>query len=208
MRAVVSKTRRAATRHRFGVIIISAFAISILGLTAGAGSAWAEGAQAPPPNYVTVQQALSYLVNDHSSMGNSDALMKVNDALAAQDAGGVNLGEVREAKTDLLAGNTASARTLLQKSIRNVVAKLPPAVGDETGTTVMVAPFVQPAPLTGTGLIFLALSLIVAAVGGLLSTRLRPREGLRDLSRDILGAEGIRHHRTDSGTKGSGHDGE
>lgn len=71
-----------------------------------------------------------------------------------------------------------------------------PAVGEETGTSVMAAPY-SSSGLDGTGWVFLVLSAIVAIGGTILASWLRPPEGLRDLSRDILGAQGLRHRKAE-----------
>ncbi|WP_315913557.1 hypothetical protein [Arthrobacter sp. lap29] len=183
-------------RSLVGILVV------FLSLTMVGQPAWAHGGQSPTEGYVMVQQALSYLVTDPSPAGTAQALTKVNDALAAKDQDGVAVAEVKQAKADLMNGDTNSGRALLQGSIKEAIAALKPAVGEETGTTIVVAPFVPPATLTVTAWVFLALSVLVAIGGTILAIRFRPSEGMRDLRRDILGAKGLRHqssHRESTG---------
>ncbi|MCY0906411.1 hypothetical protein OS914_16180 [Arthrobacter sp. H14-L1] len=153
-----------------------------------------------------VQQALSYLVNDSSQAGTTQALAKVDEALAAKDQDGVAVADVEQAKTDLMNGDTKSGRALLQGSIAEAVAALKPAVGEETGTTIMVAPFESRGSLTVTDWVFLVLSVLIAIGGTILAVRFRPPEGMRDLRRDILGAEGLRHQSPQPKSNGRDHD--
>jgi hypothetical protein len=162
-----------------------------------AGPAWADGGDPLDEGYVIVQQALSYLVNDASAAGTTEALMngttealmKVDEALAADDQDGVDVAVLREAKTALQAGDTAAGRELLQESITAAVTALAPATGEETGTTIVLGPLSDRAPFSITKWILLASSLVVAAVGVWLATLFRPRESLKELSRDILAGQ-------------------
>ncbi len=83
----------------------AAAVLALLGVLLGAGTAWADMGQSPPPNYVVVQQAMSYLVNDPSAMGAENALAKVNEVLSAPPAAGVDVAEVRQARSALQAGD-------------------------------------------------------------------------------------------------------
>jgi hypothetical protein len=139
-----------------------------------------------------VLQALSYLVNDPGPEGTAQALAMVEDALEAEDQDGVDVPTLKRAATALEAGRTEEARALLQDSISEVVASLEPAVGEETGTTVMLAPLPPRGALSVTDWIFLGLSVLVAAVGIMLAVIFRPHESLRELSRDIAAARGLR----------------
>ena len=170
-----------------------ALAMMLLSVTLLGRPAWAHGGQSATEGYVMVQQALSCLVNDASPAGTAKALLKVDEVLAAKDQDGVAVAEVQRAKVALTAGDTATARTLLQGSIAEAIAALKPAVGDETGTTIMVAPFVYRGSLSVTDWILLVLSVVVAIGGTILAVRFRPLEGMRDLRRDILGAEDRRY---------------
>ena len=198
----IRSDRRRNWSDKFGRRSLLGFLMVFLSLTMVGQPAWAHGGQSPTEGYVMVQQALSYLVTDPSPAGTAQALTKVNDALAAKDQDGVAVAEVKQAKADLMNGDTNSGRALLQGSIKEAIAALKPAVGEETGTTIVVAPFVPPATLTVTAWVFLALSVLVAIGGTILAIRFRPSEGMRDLRRDILGAKGLRHqssHRESTG---------
>lgn len=120
-------------------------AIALLGTAANGQPAWADADAPPAHRYVIVQQALSYLVTDPSSSSTAQALMKADDELSASDQSGVNTAEVTKARAALQCGDTSSGRTLLQDSIAVAVSSLQPAVGEETGTTVVIAPYVPAA---------------------------------------------------------------
>ncbi|MBN9151131.1 MAG: hypothetical protein KF739_00825 [Cryobacterium sp.] len=162
--------------------------LALLGVSVVGPPAWAHGGDGVTEGYVIVQQALSYLVNDTSPAGTMKALEKVDEVLIAEDQDGVDVAEVEQAKTALSAGDTKTAQTLLQGSITEAVAALKPAVGEETGTTTMLAPYAQ-GPLTGTDWAFLVLSVLAAVGGTILAMWLRPRQGLRELRHDILAGE-------------------
>ncbi|MDQ6751847.1 MAG: hypothetical protein M3017_00160 [Actinomycetota bacterium] len=196
--------RRRAARFRRRSLV--GFLVVFLSVTLVGQPAWAHGGQSPTEGYVMVQQALSYLVNEPSPAGTAEALTKVDAALAAKDQDGVAVAEVQQAKTDLMNGNTQSGRALLQGSIAEAAAALKPAVGEETGTTIMVAPFVSGGSLTVTDWVFLVLSVLVAIGGTILAVRFRPPEGMRDLRRDILGAEGLRHQSSQLKSNGRDND--
>lgn len=185
--------------------ILPGLALALLGTAAVGQPAWADDAAPPAQGYVIVQQALSYLVTDPSSASTAQALMKVDEELAVTDQSGVNTAEVAKARVALQRGDTSSGRTLLQDSIAVAVSALQPAVGEETGTTVVVGPYVPRDGIAPESWIFLALSILVAVAGGALALRLRPREGLRDLSRDIHAPDGYRHHPPEPHLNGSEH---
>ena len=102
-------------------------------LTLVAAPAWAHGGQSPKEGYVMVQQAISFLANEPDAKGTSEALVRVDDALNAEDQDGVDIPVLEQAKAALNAGNADGARPLLQSSIKAAVASLKPATGDETG---------------------------------------------------------------------------
>lgn len=178
--------RSASLRRRFARAAALAFTAATI-LVGVAQPAWAE-TEAPRPASLSVQQALSHLVNEPGATGASEAVMKVDEALQATDQSGVDLAELRQAKTALQRGDSARAMPLLQHSIAGALAAAKPAVGEETGTTVVAAPYAGEGPLTATQWILLGLFVLVAAVGSGLAVLLRPRENLDDLRRDILAA--------------------
>jgi hypothetical protein len=135
-----------------------------------------------------VQQAISYLVNQPGATGTAQALVRVDNALAAKDQDGVDVATLQQAKVDLKSGNADTARPLLQKSISEATAALKPATGEETGTTTVVPPFHGTVALSGTNWLLLILSMLVAVGGAILVYLLRPKENLRALTADILAA--------------------
>lgn len=202
---LLSVSRHPPRRRRFAGRALVGFVAVFLSVTLVGQPAWAHGGQSATEGYVMVQQALSYLVNDSSPTGTANALGKVDEALAAADQDGVNVAEVQQAKSALSAGDTAAARKLLQTSISDAVAALKPAVGEETGTSIMLPPFTQ-GPISVTGWVFLLLSALVAIGGAILAMLFRPREGMRQLRRDILAADGRRSPSPQLNSNGRDHD--
>ena len=159
---------------------VSVFLLAILSSAVLAQPASADEGDASTEGYVIVQQALSYLVNDTGPDAAAQALMKVDEALAAEDQEGVDVNQVRQAKSALEAGQFDEGRTLLQGSIAAALSVLGPATAEETGTSVVLGP--QPrAALTGWAIGFLILSLLMAFTGIALAILFRPRQNLRDL---------------------------
>jgi hypothetical protein len=181
--------RYRARTGRIGRLVVSSVLAAVLGVFLIGQPAWADGGQSANEGYVIVQQALSYLVNEPGMSGTTEALMKVNEALAAKDQDGVDVAKVEEAKAALKAGDTAAARTLLQDSITEAVTALKPAVGMQTGTTTMLAPLPPRGALSPVDWILLAASVIFGAIGVALAAMLRPRESLRQLTLDIQAAD-------------------
>lgn len=173
-------------------MLLAAMVLTIAGVTVSAQAASADEGEASDEGYVIVQQALSYLVNEPGATGAESALMKVDEALAAEDQDGVTVADVEQAKIALNEGDEEAARKLLQRSIAVAVDELKPATGIETGTTVMLAPIPPRAALGSSEWLLLALSAVIAAVGVSLSVLFRPRESMKDLTRDILAARGLR----------------
>ena len=135
-----------------------------------------------------VQQAISYLVNQPEPKGTAEALVRVDNALAAKDQDGVNVAILQQAKADLTAGNTDAARPLLQNSISEAVAALKPATGEQTGTKTVVPPFQGDGSLSGMDWVLLILSGLAALGGAVLVYLLRPKENLDAIGRNILAA--------------------
>lgn len=162
--------------------------LMVLGSLTIASPARADGGQSADEGYVMVLQALSFLVNDPGPDGTAQALAMVGDALEAEDQDGVDVLMLEQAAASLRAGSTEEAQTLLQGSISEAVDSLEPAVGDETGTTVMLAPLPPRGALSVTDWVFLGLSVLAAAVGIVLAVLFRPTESLRELGHDISAA--------------------
>ena len=154
-----------------------------------AAPARADGGESTDEGYVMVLQALSFLVNVPGADGAAQAKAMVEDALDADDQDGVDVATLGRAASALEDGRTEAARELLQESITAAVTSLEPAVGEQTGTTVMLAPLPRRAGLSPTDWVFLGLSVLVAAFGIILSVKFRPRETLSELSRDISAAK-------------------
>jgi hypothetical protein len=182
-RAAGETSARGGMRRRIAVTVMM-IAASVL----VAGPAWAHGGQSPSEGYVMVQQAISYLVNQPGPKGTAEALVRVDNALAAKDQDGVNVAALQLAKADLTAGNTDAARALLQNSISEAVAALKPATGEQTGTKIVVPPFQGTASLSGMDWVLLILSGLAALGGAVLVYLLRPKENLDAIGRNILAA--------------------
>jgi hypothetical protein len=168
--------------------LASVFLIAVASIVLVAGPAWAHGGQSATEGYVMVQQAIAYLVNEPGPKGTAEALVRVDNALAAKDQDGVDVPTVAKAQAQLKAGNADAARPLLQDSISAAIAALKPAVGDETGTTTVVSPLQGNGALTGMDSVLLILSVVVALGGAGLAYLFHPRENLAALGRDIRAA--------------------
>jgi hypothetical protein len=149
----------------------------------------AHGGDESKEGYLLVQQALGHLAHDTSMTGIDLAMEKVDDALAADDQDGVAVAEVEQAKEALDAGRVGSARLLLQGSIKQALAELGPATGEQTGTTVVSPALAGRGDLTGRDWGFLAGSLVLVVVGIGLAVRFRPADTVGELRRR-LGSSG------------------
>lgn len=149
-----------------------------LGSVALASPALAHGGAETQEGYLLVQQALGHLAHDTSQDGVGLAMEKVDDALAAKDHDGVNVAEVTRAKAALEAMQVTQARTLLQDSIKAALAELPPAAGNQTGTTVVVPELPGRGNLTGLDVAFLVGSVVLVAAGLWLAYLFRPQDSV------------------------------
>jgi hypothetical protein len=181
------KSTRMAMRPNIAAAIAATAALTMF-----ADPAWAHG-QSSTEGYVMVQQAISYLVNEPGTKGTSEALVRVDNALAAEDHDGVDLPTLVEAKAKLKAGDADAARPLLQDSIRAAIADLKPATGEETGTTTVIPPLQGSGSLSARDWVLLMLSALVALAGAGLTYLLRPKKDLPALRRDIRAASTGRH---------------
>lgn len=163
----------------------------VLGLTLGsvalATPALAHGGDETQEGYLLVQQALGHLAHDTSKDGVDLALEKVDDALGAKDQDGVDVAEVSKAKTELEAMRVVQARALLQDSIKVALADLPPAVGNETGTTLVVPELPGRTGLGALDWVFLIGSLAIGASGLWLAYLFRPQDSMAVLRRRLGG---------------------
>ncbi|MDQ2756803.1 MAG: hypothetical protein M3Y71_09605 [Actinomycetota bacterium] len=115
----------------------------------------------------------------------ADAEAKIKEALSATDQEGVDVAIVRQAQTALTAGRTQVAQGTLQKSIAQAVAALKPAMGEQTGTTVVGEPLPGRGSLTGSDWTLGSLSLLLLVAGVGLALRFRPAQNLAELRRGL-----------------------
>lgn len=138
--------------------------------------------------YVLVQQALGHLAHDTTGVGIEFATEKIDDALATSDRDGVDVTELEKAKTALEAGHVSEGQALLQRSIAAAVSQLQPAVGEETGTTVVLSPLPGRSGLTGTDGFLLAFSVLLLLLGVGLAWLFRPLDNIGELRRNLQAA--------------------
>lgn len=165
-----------------------AVVITVLGVVCMFASATAAGAHdddETQEGYLLVQQALGHLAHDTSHEGMDLAMEKVDDALAAEDQDGVAVADVGRANQALEAGQVEQARALLQGSIEEALSNLPPAVGDQTGTTVVLAAQPGRGSLTSGDWTFMGVSLVFLLAGAGLAYRFRPTDTVGELRRRL-----------------------
>ena len=159
----------------------------VLVVFALAPPASADGEGETDVGYLLVQQALGHLAHDSSHEGMALAMEKVGDALATDNQDGVDVATLEDAKAALEAEQVDTARTLLQASIKDELDKLPPATGEETGTTVIVPALDTRDGISGSDWSFIAVSLLALLTGVSLAFRFRPADTVRDLRRRMDG---------------------
>lgn len=171
------------TAVRRGVTLALAL---LLAATVSIGPAWAHGAAGgAEEGFVFVQQALGHLAHDQGPKGVADAEVNIQDALSATDQEGVDVALVRRALVSLTAGRTAVAQQTLQLSIVDAVSQLKPALGEQTGTTVVGEPLPGRGSLTGTDWTLGGVSLLLLLAGVGLALWFRPAENLAQLRRGL-----------------------
>ena len=170
-------------RHlRTAVLLALAVAFgSSLSVTA----AWAHGSGETEVGYMLVQQALGHLAHQVGNEGVMPAIEKIDDALRTTDQMGVDVAELKQAKMELMAGNVAQGRALLQHSITQALSQLPPPTGEQTGTKIVLDPLPGRGNLTGTDLSFLIVSILMIFLGIGLSWRFRPTENIHELRQKL-----------------------
>lgn len=175
--------------------------IAILATSASTTSAWAHGAGETTEGYVLVQQALGHLAHDSSHLGIEAAMEKVNDALATKDQVGVDVKEVKLAQTALTADRVEQARVLLQHSITTATNNLMPAIGEETGTSVILLPQPGRGSLTTAEWALGSVSLLLVLSGVALAAWFRPHQNLKQLRHLLNPAAPVRSHARSGGQR-------
>jgi predicted transcriptional regulator len=138
--------------------------------------------------YVIVQQALGHLAHDTSNVGIMLAMDKLNDFLKNKDQDGVDVATVKQGMMALEAGRVEEARNLLQSSIKEALSMLKPAVGEETGTTLVLRPLLGRGNLNSNDWILMAGSFLLLLVGAALAFKFRPADSVRELRQQLRSA--------------------
>lgn len=180
------KRSRARTWLRRGGAVS---ALAVLVMFALAAPASADGEGETDVGYLLVQQALGHLAHDTSHEGMALAMEKVEDALATEHQDGVDVATLEDAASALEAEQVDTARTLLQTSIKDALSKLPPATGEETGTTVIEPALDTRDGMSGSDWSFIGVSLLALLAGVLLAFRFRPADTVGDLRRRMDGRQ-------------------
>ena len=171
---------------RLAVIVM----LALVGSLTVAHAAWAHGDDEATEGYALVQQALGHLAHGTGATEIDLAMEKVQDALETDDHEGVDVAEVQRGLAALEARHVVQARSLLQDSIQEAVQSLPPATGNETGTTVVTLEFAGGSDLGALEWLLLGASTIVLLVGVWLTVLFRPPEPIRVLRARLAPADG------------------
>jgi hypothetical protein len=182
-RNAVKPSRARTWLHGGGAVSALAFLV----MFALALPASADGEGETTEGYLLVQQALGHLAHDTSHEGMTLAMEKIEDALATEDQQGVDVATLEQAKTALEAEQIDTARTLLQASITQALSGLPPATGEETGTTVIEPALDTRDGMSGTDWSFIGISMLALLAGVLLAFRFRPADTVGELRRRMDG---------------------
>lgn len=173
-----------ARGHRLWTTLLLA-CVMALGGALSASPAWADEPGETTEGYLLVQQALGHLAHDTTSGGIAFAMEKTDDALSTKDQQGVDVAELQQAMAALEAGQAEQGRALLQRSISGAISQLEPAIGEETGTTVVLSPLPGRGSLTGGDWALLAISLLLVLIGGGLAWRFGPADNISELRRRL-----------------------
>lgn len=175
------RTRPQSSRRRRRAVSLFLPLVVFVTALLSAGPVWADGEGETTEGYLLVQQALGYLADDTTDTGVALAMEKVDDALKTEDQEGVDVAKLQQARADLEAGDVAQGRTQLAESISEALSQLPPATGEETGTTKVPSALPGRGALSGSDWTFLVVSVLLMGLGGGLAWRFRPRDNLRHL---------------------------
>jgi hypothetical protein len=162
-----------------------------LGEPVAIAPAWAHGSGETEVGYQLVLQALGHLAHQSDTQGVMPAMEKIDDALRTTEQQGVDVAELKQAKMELMAGNVAQGRALLQHSITQALSQLPPPTGEDTGTKIVLDALPGRGALTATDWGFLIVSILLLLFGVGMSWRFRPTENIREL-RQKLNPPGVR----------------
>jgi hypothetical protein len=176
--------RDQGTRPPAGVLLLGRCALCALATLMTFALAPSAGADEPgetTQGYLLVQQALGHLAHDTSHEGMDLAMEKVQDALATEDQAGVDVTALEMAETALEAEQVDTARADLQASITQALSTLPPATGEDTGTTVVVPALDTRGGMSGSDWLFVAISLLALVSGIILAIRFRPADSVGEL---------------------------
>lgn len=173
--------------RRWRAVPVLLTGVVFLAVLLSASPAWAHGGGETEEGYLLVQQALGHLAHDTNAEGVALAMEKVDDALKTADQEGVDVKELQRARATLESGDAAQGKTQLTQAISEALSQLPPATGEETGTTTVPSALPGRGALSGRDWMFLAVSVLLLGLGGGLAWRFRPRDNLRHL-RAQLGA--------------------
>lgn len=167
------------TRLVARLAIIAAGALLASFATTSPASAHGEGETTE--GYLLIQQALGHLAHDTTMTGIDLAMEKIDDALETEDQEGVNLEKLQQGKAALEGGDIDRARTLLQDSIQQAMANLPPATGNQTGTQKVTPELEGRSDLRTQDWVLLAGSALVLVLGVWLAFHFRPHDSVRTL---------------------------
>lgn len=168
--------RRQGARRR--AVLVGAMVVALL---IAAPPAFADGGTESTEAHELVQQAIANMTNNPGDVQIEIAMEKVGDALETSDQEGVNVAQLEQAQAVLESGDVEQARSLLQDSISEAMSARAPAVGEETGTTIVHDALPGRVGLAGVDMGFLIASIVLLVVGVALSWRFRPRESVSTL---------------------------
>lgn len=177
----VTHIAAAAGRHAETTPVLPAIGVvAVLLVWLPAGAALADGQESGQAS-VLVEQAIALIAND---AGDERVAERIRDALEAPDTEGVDLAKVDQS-LDVIgrpgedSAAAAQARALLLESVGGKLPSAPqqgrPAVGAETGTSVILDEFKPRAGISNGGdAVVLAVALAGILAGTYLAWRMRP----------------------------------
>ena len=167
--------------QRSAARLVAFAVVALLATFATAAPASAHGEGETTEGYLLIQQALGHLAHNTTMTGIDLAMEKIDDALETEDQEGVDVEELQQGKAALEDGDLNQARTLLHDSIKQAMANLPAATGNQTGTHKITPELEGRADLRTQDWVLLAGSALVLVVGVWLAFQFRPHENVRTL---------------------------